>query len=235
MKRRKLGANLDIDRRIGQSLGQRLEVDVAGLAVGRLSILVLEVRGSEIFGLDGDPVDGRGRETCYRVPIDARLDGAHLDVVHAYDVLVITVARQPGYNCRCSGNVRSFNGRRANRHVLTDDHRAGGVAGRSPRVRNRAHAYPVWLQPIVHARLQAIHLHEYTLGIKKYENHTNPSRVDTLDECAGSLGGLDCHLQHAVDVDVIGLELMWIVRGRPADQHALVQLTLERQVLGRRN
>ena len=58
--------------------------------------------------------------------------------------------------------------------------------------------------------------------------HTHPVRVDTLDECARSLGGFDGDLEHAVDVDVIGLNLMHVVGCRPADQHALVELALER-------
>lgn len=158
MKRRRLGANLDIDRRIGQSLGQGLEVDVAGLAAGRLGALVLEMGRPQVLGLDGDPVDGGGREAGYRVPIDARLDRAHLHVVHADDVLVIAVARQPGYHGARRGDARGFDRGRADRHVLADHHCAGRVARRAPRVRHRAHAYPVRLRAEIGTRAGSLAL-----------------------------------------------------------------------------
>lgn len=64
---------------------------------------------------------------------------------------------------------------------------------------------------------------------------TNPGGVDAFDECPRSLRRLDRHLEDPIDVDVVGLQLMGILRCGPADENALVELSLEGEMLGRRN
>lgn len=113
--------------------------------VRRLGVLVLEVGRSEILRLDGYSVDGGWREASDRVPVDAGLDRSNLDVVHADDVLMITVARQPRYHGAGGGHVRRLDSGRAQSDVFANHHRASSVARRSPRMRHRTYAYPVRL------------------------------------------------------------------------------------------
>lgn len=51
---------------------------------------------------------------------------------------------------------------------------------------------------------------------------TNPIRVDSLDERSCPFGRLNGDLQDPIDVYMVGLDLVGIIRGRPADEDALV-------------
>lgn len=65
-----------------------------------------------------------------------------------------------------------------------------------------------------------------------YMNDSYPRRIDALDEGTCPLHRFHRHLQHTVHVHMIALHLMAARRIRviPANQYALIQLSLQRQV-----
>lgn len=63
---------------------------------------------------------------------------------------------------------------------------------------------------------------------------SHPRGVNALDKRACAFVGLHGDLEHAVHVDVVAVDEVvahWL-RRRPANEHALVQLPFQRQVLG---
>lgn len=77
--------------------------------------------------------------------VDARFEGAHLDVVDAHRVLTVGVAGQPRDDGRTAGHVRRPHGGRPQRHVLAHHHGASSVPRRPTVRRHRPHADAVRL------------------------------------------------------------------------------------------
>lgn len=136
---------LDILWRIGQAFGQCAEIGIGArcllLARPARRLWRLLADRPQMLGPHGHPVLGARRQARDGVPIHARLDGAHLHIVHTHHMLVVRVGRQPRDDRRGTRYVRGAHRRGAQmRGVAPDDHCAGGVPGRLTVLGHAAHA-----------------------------------------------------------------------------------------------